>query len=103
MMPVLNGAELCRRLKGSLEMRSIPVILMRSAGRRSADGAGSDAFLDKTFHLEDLEALVRRWLSAQNPRPPGQGCQSEHLLPQLQEIVKSVRRQAVSSVLYCLP
>ena len=62
MMPVLSGAEMCRRLKANADTRSIPVILMSSAGGQSADGAGGDAYLDKPFHLEDLEDLVRRWL-----------------------------------------
>jgi CheY-like chemotaxis protein len=62
MMPVLGGAELCRRLKAMPETRRIPVILMSSAGRRLADSTGSDAFLAKPFDLTELEALVRRWL-----------------------------------------
>jgi CheY-like chemotaxis protein len=64
MMPVLNGADLCRRLKAEPDTRAIPVILMSSAGRRSADSTGSDAFLAKPFDLAELEALVRRWLPA---------------------------------------
>ena len=63
MMPVLSGADLCRQLKANADTRSIPVILMSSAGSHSANGAGSDAFLDKPFYLEDLESLVRRWLA----------------------------------------
>jgi len=63
MMPVLNGAELCRRLKTSVETRTIPVILMSAAGPRSAAGAGGDAFLEKPFQLDDLDALVRHWLA----------------------------------------
>lgn len=66
MMPVLSGAELCRCLKARSDARTIPVILMSSAGSRSADGAGGDAFLDKPFHLEDLESLVQRWLAVRN-------------------------------------
>jgi two-component system phosphate regulon response regulator PhoB len=62
MMPILNGAELCRRLKAKPDTRAIPVILMSSAGRTSADHTGSDAFLAKPFDLAELEALVRRWL-----------------------------------------
>jgi CheY-like chemotaxis protein len=62
MMPVLNGVELCRRLKGEAATRSIPVILISAAGERPARGAGADAFVDKPFSLEHIEALVRRWL-----------------------------------------
>lgn len=63
MMPVLNGAELCRRLKAREDTKHIPVILMTSGGRRSSDGAGADAFIGKPFELADMEALVQRWLS----------------------------------------
>lgn len=73
MMPVLNGTELCRRLKARADTRVIPVILMSSAGPRSADGAGADAFIAKPFVLEEMEALVRRWLPSETrdavPRP----------------------------------
>ena len=67
MMPVLNGAELCRILKGQPRTAAIPVILMSAAGPAIADGAGADAFVDKPFELSELEALVRRWLP---PEPP---------------------------------
>lgn len=62
MMPALGGAELCRRLKAKADTRAIPVILMSAAGGRAADEAGADAFVDKPFDLEGMEALVRRWL-----------------------------------------
>jgi two-component system, chemotaxis family, chemotaxis protein CheY len=67
MMPVLNGAELCRILKGQPRTAAIPVILMSAAGSAIADGAGADAFVDKPFELSELEALVRRWLPPEHP------------------------------------
>jgi CheY-like chemotaxis protein len=67
MMPVLNGAELCRILKAQPSTASIPVILLSAAGRAIADGAGADAFIDKPFDLTELEAVMRRWLP---PEPP---------------------------------
>ena len=63
MMPVLSGAELCRRLKANADTENMPVILMSSAGGQSAHGAGCDAFLDKPFDLENLESLVSRCLA----------------------------------------
>lgn len=63
MMPVLNGAELCKRLKARAGTPPIPVILMSSAGPRAADGTGADAFIAKPFDLADMEALVERWSS----------------------------------------
>jgi len=62
MMPVLNGVELCRRLKAGPPTSSIPVILMSSAGRRAAEGAAADDFLPKPFDLAAMEGLVNRWL-----------------------------------------
>jgi CheY-like chemotaxis protein len=61
MMPVLNGAELCRRLKTGTGTPGIAVILMSAAGRRSADGTGADAFISKPFDLVDMQALVHQW------------------------------------------
>src|SRR5438270_8826535 len=68
MMPVLSGADLCRQTKASSDRRSIPVILMSSAGRRSADETGADAFIPKPFDLDHIEALVQRWLAPQQSR-----------------------------------
>lgn len=68
MMPVLNGTELCRRLKGAPQTRPIPVILMSAAGPRAAEGAGADAFIAKPFELTEMEALVQRWLPAETAR-----------------------------------
>lgn len=66
MMPLLTGTDLCRHLKADPETRGIPVILISGAGREVADGSGADDYLDKPFHLEEVEALVERWL----PRAP---------------------------------
>jgi two-component system phosphate regulon response regulator PhoB len=63
MMPVLNGVELCRQLKGRADTKDVPVILMTSAGRKVADGTGCDAYITKPFDLIDIEALVQRLLS----------------------------------------
>ena len=67
MMPVLSGAELCRRLKSNVATSQIPIILMSTAGRHVASEAGADAFISKPFDLDALEALVRRWLDGPTP------------------------------------
>ncbi len=66
MMPVLNGTELCRRLKARADTRVPQVILMSSARTLSVEQAGADAFIAKPFNLEDMEALVRRCLLSAN-------------------------------------
>lgn len=60
-MPVLNSAELCRRLKARTGAQPILGILMSAAGPRAADGTGADAFIAKPFDLDEIEALVDRW------------------------------------------
>lgn len=67
MMPVLNGAELCRRLKARAGAPAIPVILMSAAGPRAADGTGADAFIAKPFDLTEMEALVDRLAPGERP------------------------------------
>jgi CheY-like chemotaxis protein len=62
MMPVLDGAALCRQLKGQVGTRQIPIILMSAVGSDGARDAGADAFIDKPFDLETLEGLVGRLL-----------------------------------------
>lgn len=62
MMPILNGTELCRRLKADETTKVIPVILMSSANVRAADRAGADAFIAKPFNIDEMEALVERLL-----------------------------------------
>ena len=63
MMPVLGGDELCRRLKANPSTGAIPVILMSAAGRRPGVDAGADAYIDKPFNLDAVEALVERSLA----------------------------------------
>jgi CheY-like chemotaxis protein len=59
MMPLINGVELCQRVKRD---KDIPVILMSAAGRDLAETAGADAFIAKPFDLDNMESLVEHWL-----------------------------------------
>jgi CheY-like chemotaxis protein len=70
MMPVLGGAELCRRLKARNGSRPLPVILMSAAGEQAARGAGADAFIHKPFVLDEMEALIADRLKAARARRP---------------------------------
>jgi CheY-like chemotaxis protein len=63
MMPLVGGVELCARLKADPETASIPLILMSAAGKHAAEGAAADAFVSKPFDLDDLETLVRQFLT----------------------------------------
>lgn len=62
MMPVLDGAALCRRLKADVRTARLPVILMSAAAEVAARAAGADAFLRKPFDVAEVESLVQRFL-----------------------------------------
>jgi putative two-component system response regulator len=62
-MPLLDGFEVCRRLKNDVATRLIPVVLL--TGLAAADDrvrgieAGADDFLTKPFVIAELKARVR--------------------------------------------
>lgn len=67
MMPMLDGVGLIRALKqqAALDGRHpIPTILMTAARRGPPQVAEADAFLSKPFDVDDLIALLRRFLEA---------------------------------------
>ena len=65
MMPVMNGPELLRALRGSDEFRHIPVIMMSAVGREALsheDAAHANGFLAKPFTFDDLMTQLGRVL-----------------------------------------
>jgi two-component system, cell cycle response regulator DivK len=70
-MPILDGYEATRRLKGDPALHAIPVIAVTSYASSSdvdkARAAGCDAFVSKPFSPRQLLAKVREYLS---PRAP---------------------------------
>jgi DNA-binding response OmpR family regulator len=71
MMPHLNGARLIAALRAEASATGLepPVmVLMTAAGTRQATEAGADAILLKPFDLQEVEALLRRFLG---PPPSG--------------------------------
>ncbi len=66
MMPVMDGYELCRTLKGDSDTDFIPVILLtaRAAPEDRMEGlrGRADAYLTKPFNVEELQTLVRNHL-----------------------------------------
>jgi DNA-binding response OmpR family regulator len=63
-MPVLDGANLCREVKGDPALRETRILAMSALpdhqGRAPMLAAGADAFLAKPFTLAQLEAAVAR-------------------------------------------
>ena len=65
MMPYIDGVELIAILHQDAVTDGytpIPVILLSAAGLKRMQAAGADAILSKPFDLDDLEALLRRFL-----------------------------------------
>lgn len=70
MMPVMNGAELGRRLRANQATRTIPILM--NSGTSEAivrqDFAGYDAFLRKPYKIAELLSVVRDLLAASAKR-----------------------------------
>ena len=69
-MPKMDGLELCRQMRSSSDLRSIPIILLsaRTADAYRVQGikAGADAYLVKPFVPEELLAWVHRLLESRS-------------------------------------
>lgn len=65
MMPYLDGAELISTVRAEAAHENHippPIVLMTAAGTRRAQEAGADALLRKPFNIEDVEAVLSRFL-----------------------------------------
>jgi CheY-like chemotaxis protein len=67
MLPALDGFQVARQLKGDPATRMIPIVavsaMARPDDREAALAAGCDEFVRKPFELDDLEALIRKYLA----------------------------------------
>ncbi len=67
MMPVIDGFEVCRRLKADPETASIPIIMVSAASHAESVQKGLDAgaidYIVKPFEPEALEKLLVNVLS----------------------------------------
>ncbi len=70
MMPVMDGMELCRRIKTNLEYSHIPIILLTAKNTLHAkiEGleVGADAYIEKPFAFEHLHAQISNLLTNRN-------------------------------------
>ncbi len=67
MLPDLNGVEVVRHLKQSVNTKHIPIVavtaLAREEDRDRLLGAGCQEYITKPYMIEDLETIVRRYLT----------------------------------------
>src|SRR5262245_57026425 len=65
-MPVLNGFETCRKLKGDPDTQQIPVVLVTSKGGESdkfwGKKQGANDHVVKPFTKETLSSVIRRYV-----------------------------------------
>lgn len=70
MMPVMDGFELCKKLKSNFEFSHIPVILLtaKNAIQAKVEGLelGADAYIEKPFSKEYLQAQIASLLNNRN-------------------------------------
>ncbi|MCW3090950.1 MAG: hypothetical protein JWP81_2019 [Ferruginibacter sp.] len=70
MMPVMDGFELCRTIKSSFDFSHIPVILLtaKNSIQSKVEGLelGADAYIEKPFSKEHLQAQIASLLSNRN-------------------------------------
>ena len=66
MMPGMDGFEFCRRLRASGALNHIPVIMVTAKctheDKMAGLEAGADAFLEKPFHVDELNVRVVKLL-----------------------------------------
>ncbi|MEG1562381.1 MAG: response regulator, partial [Bacteroides sp.] len=66
MMPVMNGYELCQKVKTDAQTSHIPVVLLTARGDTSSTTSGyqqgADAYLSKPFDLAYLQVILRNQL-----------------------------------------
>ena len=65
-LPMIDGYEATRRIKGSAELKSIPIIAVTSyalsGDQATARAAGCDGYVSKPFSPRELLARVREYL-----------------------------------------
>ena len=65
-LPIIDGYEATRRIKGSAELKSIPIIAVTSyalsGDQTKARAAGCDGYVSKPFSPRELLATVREYL-----------------------------------------
>ena len=64
-MSGVDGRDICKRLKGAAATKHIPVIMVSAAKdtEQIAKDSGADYFISKPFQMEDLLAIVAKYVN----------------------------------------
>jgi CheY-like chemotaxis protein len=91
MMPDMDGLELCRKLKSSLDTSEVPVIFLtaKNEGEDIVEGfrAGAVDYVTKPFNSDELLARVRTHLELKKIRD-----EQKDLIEELQQALAEVKR-----------
>ena len=72
MMPVMNGLDMCQRLKSSIETSHIPVVLLTARlsdeSKIESYKAGADSYIAKPFNFEVLLTRIEMLIEQQEKR-----------------------------------
>jgi signal transduction histidine kinase/CheY-like chemotaxis protein/AraC-like DNA-binding protein len=70
MMPELDGTELCRQIKESIETSHIPIIMLTAKSdiqsRIEGLGVGADSYITKPFHPQHVLVRVEKLIALRN-------------------------------------
>jgi len=64
-VPVIDGYDVCRRLKSDDKLKDIPVLIMTATSERIKDKVkeiGADGYVLKPFEPEDLFLAIKKFL-----------------------------------------
>jgi DNA-binding response OmpR family regulator len=95
MLPLVNGFEICSRIKSNPRLRKVPVIMMSAVYRGwrfaqdARDAFGADDYVEKPFHLADLLHRVEERLAEGTRKAPPEKAQAEALLKRGIELLEA--------------
>jgi two-component system, OmpR family, phosphate regulon response regulator PhoB len=71
MLPKISGIEVCRRLRGRVETRNVPIVMLTARGEESDRirglDTGADDYVIKPFSMTELTARIRAVLRRIRP------------------------------------
>ncbi len=75
-LPILDGEQLIRAVRGDARWATLPIVAVSAGGEEAKEralAAGADWFVEKPVRLADLLAVVRKVVSDRVERPQPQG------------------------------